>query len=59
MKKAKVNQHHVREEKEMMSARNSYPAMGSAYRWHTSAGNDCLFMPCRFGRNYGNNYNLE
>lgn len=36
--------HHVREGKEMMSARTSYPAMGSAYRWRSNAGIDCLFM---------------
>lgn len=43
-KRQRLISHHAREGKEMMSARTSYPAMGSAYRWHSSARFDCLFM---------------
>lgn len=53
-KKGKVNQNHVREGKEMESARTCHPRhcvrvlLSSTYRWHTSGGSDCLFGPRGF-----------
>lgn len=43
-KRQRLINHHVREGKEMISARTSYPATESAYRWRSNTGFDCLFM---------------